>query len=188
MTADWPVAIDAVVETVATTRGPDGAWALAALGLHPGDPVTARTWGRTRTRRNLEREGGGYVQFVRDPVVFVDAALAALDLDEPVHPAADAWVEVTAERLAEGTEGGTAWVDWALEPVEAVVVREAVPTLERGVAAVVEATVAASRLDVPAYDADALRERLAHHRDVVARCGGPREREAMARLDDLVDG
>ena len=188
MTADWPVAIDAVTESVVTTRGPAGTWQLAALGLRPGDPVTARTWGRTRTRRNLERAGGGTVQYVRDPVAFVDAALAARDVESRVLDAADAWVEVAAERLEAGSEAGTGWVDWALEPVEAAVVREAVPTIERGFNAVVEATVAASRLDVPAYDEAALRARLDHHRAVVERCGGDREREAMARLDGLVDG
>ena len=188
MTAGWPVDVDAVVESVVTTRGPEGRWQLAALGLRPGEPVTARTWGRTRTRRNLEREGTGVVQFVRDPVVFVEAALAARDVDERVLDAAAAWVAVEATRLDAGREGGTAWADWSLEPVEAAVVRESVPTVERGFAAVVEATVAASRLGVPAYDDAALRERLDRHRAVVERCGGPRDREAMARLEALLDG
>ncbi len=188
MTAAWPVELRGLTETVVTTRGPEGRWNVAALGLHPGDPVTARTWGRTRTRRNFEREGGGVVQFTRDPVVFVDAALAVREADEPVLPSADAWVEVAVERLGGGTEGGTGWVDWALSPVEAGVERESVPTIERGFNAVVEATVAASRLDAPAYDTGVLRERLARHRALVERCGGPRDREAMRRLDELVDG
>ena len=41
----------------------------------PFDPVTATTYGRTRTWRNFRERGGGYVQFTRDPVDFVEAAL-----------------------------------------------------------------------------------------------------------------
>ncbi len=74
--ADWPVALSGVTESVVTTLGPNGRWNAAALGLFAGDPVTARTWGNTRTKRNFHRRGEGYVQFVDDPVVFTDAALS----------------------------------------------------------------------------------------------------------------
>lgn len=187
MTAGWPVELRGLTESVVTTPVPGEGWALAALGLRPGDPVTARTWGATRTRTNLDREGRGFVQFTRDPVVFVEAALAAATVDEPVLDAAAAWAEVSAERLDAGSDAGTDWVDWALHPVESARVRQSVPTIERGGNAVVEATIAASRLDVPGYDDTALRERLARHRAIVERCGSPRDREAMARLDELVD-
>lgn len=188
VTEDWPVALDGVTESVVATPSADGQWAVAALGLRPGDPVTARTWGDTRTRQHFERAGRGIVQFTRDPVVFVEAALGAETVDEPVLDAADAWIEVVVERAEAGREAGTDWVDWTLDPAESVVVRETVPTIERGLNAVVEATIDASRLGVTAYDEDDLRSRLARHRDVVERCGSPRDREAMARLDALLDG
>lgn len=187
MTAEWPVALRGLTESVVTTRGPDGRWNVAALGLEPGEPVTARTWGRTRTRRNFEREGGGVVQFIHDPMTFVEAALAISETDTPVLDTAAAWVEVDVERLGDGTESGTGWVDWALHPVDAAVEREAVPTIERGFNAVVEATVDASRLGVAGYDETALRDRLARHRAVVERCGSDRDRAAMDRLDELVE-
>lgn len=187
MTDGWPVELRALTESVVTTRGSNGRWNVAALGLHPGEPVSARTWGRTRTRRNFERESDGVVQFTRDPLAFVEAALDVREVDEPVIGAADAWVEVAVERIDAGRESGTEWVDWALSPVEFVVRRRVVPTTERGFNAVVEATVDASRLDVPAYDDGALRDRLARHRAIVERCGSPRDREAMRRLADLVD-
>ena len=187
MTAGWPVDLDGLTEAVVTTPAPDSGWHLAALGLRPGEPVTARTWGRTRTRANFERVGEGVVQFVSDPVVFVEAALAAPTVEEPVVEAADAWVEVTVDRLDAGVEAGTEWVDWGLEPGSSGVEREAVPTIERGFNAVVEATVCASRLGVPGYDRAELTDRLARHRAVIRRCGGPRDREAMERLETLVD-
>ena len=208
----WPAPLRGVTETVTTTRGPEGRWNVAALGVRapadggdpategpasgasgasapggPGSdaPATARTWGRTRTRGNFERRGEGYVQFVDDPLVFVQAALGVAERDEPVLPDAAAWARVTARRRAEGVTDGTEWVEWTLRPVEAVVRERRVPTINRGFGAVVEATVWASRLGVEGYDEADLRERLDFLADVVDAAGGERERAAFERLREL---
>jgi hypothetical protein len=184
----WPVALRGVTESVVTTLGPNDRWNVAALGLHapaePGDPVTARTYGRTRTWRNFTERGGGVVQFTTDPRTFVDAALTVRETDDPVVETADAWVEVTVEEVGSETEGDTVIRTWALDPVESAVRRERVPTINRGFGAVVDAAVAASRLDVPGFDTAELLDRLAYFADVVDRCGGPAEREAFARIDE----
>ena len=180
--AGWPVPIRGVTESVIATKGPNGRWNLAALGLHAGDPVTARTYGNTRTRRNVERRGGGVVQFVADPRAFVDAALTIREEAEPVLPSADAWVEVEATFVGAREEDGTTIREWELSPGEGEVVREGPTTINRGFGAVVEATVAASRLGVAGFDDATLRERLDRLASVVARCGGAREREAMDRV------
>ncbi|WEL20897.1 DUF447 domain-containing protein [Halorhabdus sp. BNX81] len=187
MSDGWPVELRGITESVVTTRGPDGTYNVAALGLSAGDPVTATTWGQTRTRQNFEREGEGYVQFTRDPVDFVEAALTVREIDEPVLPTADAWARVTTEEIDTGTEDGTEWVKWRLDPIESAIERETVPTTNRGYAAVIEATVAASRLGVPAYDDDRLAARLAYFSDVIERCGGEREQVAWQRLEGAVD-
>ncbi len=178
----WPVELSGVTESVVTTRGADGRWNLAALGLFAGDPVTARTWGDTRTRRNFHREGEGYVQFTRDPVTFVDAALSIVEIEEPIVEGVDAWVRVEARSAETGVDGGTRWERWELRPVDAGVRHRRVGTVDRGVAAVVEATVAASRLNVPAYDDDPLETILEHCVSVVDSAGDDRAREAMARV------
>jgi len=187
----WPLALRGVTESVVTTLGPNDLWNVAALGLHAPegppptaeDPVTATTWGNTRTRRNFHRQGGGVVQFVSDPRAFVDAALTIREVDEPVLPGAHAWAEVRAERVDAGEEGDTRWEEWRLHPVAAAAPDPVVPRINRGFAAVIEATVAASRLDVPAYDTDDLLARLRWLADVVDRCGGRPERAAFATLD-----
>jgi hypothetical protein len=187
--ARWPVALRGVTESVVATLGPNDRWNQAALGLHApdggDDPVTAVTWGKTRTRGNFERRGGGVIQFTTDPREFVDAALDVTETDDPVRAGAAAWVEVDAERIESGTDEGTEWVRWALTPRESTVCEPTVPTINRGFYAVVDATVAASRLDVPAYDTEALLDRLAYFAETAERCGGPAEREAFARIDDL---
>ena len=196
---DWPVRLRGVTESVVTTLGPNELYNVAALGLNaPSDDRTptptadrpharARTWGRTRTWRNFEERGEGYVQFTRDPVLFVDAALDIRETEHPVLADADAWVRVDVERIDAGSEGGTQWVDWRLVPVECEVRRRVVPAFDRGYAAVVEATVAASRLDVDGYDTDTLRERIDYFERVATRCGGPAEQAAFERFHELVD-
>ncbi|SDQ19083.1 DUF447 domain-containing protein [Halopelagius longus] len=198
----WPVELRGVTESVVTTLGPNDLWNAAALGLHAPDEsedgdggnegddgdcgvVTATTWGNTRTRRNFHREGGGVVQFVSDPRTFVDAAMTITESESPVSDDAHAWVEVEAERIDAGESGGTRWEQWELRPVESAVVAETVPTINRGFAAVVEATVAASRLDVPAYDTGELLARLRYFADVVETCGGAAEREAFATVEEV---
>ncbi|KDE60300.1 hypothetical protein EL22_02945 [Halostagnicola sp. A56] len=210
--AEWPVTLEGVTETVVTTLGPNGRWNAAALGLfaepEPADwdkygtgtkhqhaneasehdiSVTARTWGNTRTRRNFHRQGVGYVQFTRDPVDFVDAALSIFELEEPTLESADAWVRVSVERIESGTEDGTRWEAWRLDPLESAVETEIVPTINRGFGAVVEATVAASRLGVEGYDESVLRDRLEYYESVVDRAGSDREREALSRVHERVN-
>lgn len=182
---DWPIDLEGVTETVVTTRGPEGRWNAAALGVHGGSPVTARTWGHTRTRQNFERRGSGYVQFLADPEVFVDAALGISEHEEPILDATAAWTQVTVDRVTDGTEAGTSWVDWALYPEETTVSTRTVPRLRRGTAAVVEASVAASRLDVGAFDRETLSDRLDFFAEVVQRCGDDAEKRAMARIHSL---
>lgn len=188
MTAsDWPAEIVGVTESVVTTLGPNDRWNVAALGLFAGDPVTARTWGRTRTRRNFETEGDGYVQFVHDPVDFVDAACSIREVETPILERADAWANVEVEAVGHGTEDGTEWVKWELVPIDSAIERERVPTTNRGYSAVIEATVAASRLDVPGYDTETLLDRIEYFERVIERCGGPRERTALDRFHEHVD-
>lgn len=185
--AEWPVDLRGVTETIVATKEPAGRWNVAALGVHAGHPPTARTWGHTRTRRNFWREGGGVVQFTRDPVRFAEAALGTIEREDPVLDVANAWVEVEVASVEAGESGGTDWEEWALWPVDTGVERRGVAATNRGYFAVVEATVAASRLDVDAYDTATLLDRLEYFAGVVERCGGAREREAMETVADVTE-
>ncbi len=184
-TAEWPVSLRGVTESVVATLGPNEEWNFAALGLHAGDPATARTWGRTRTRRNFHERGEGVVQFLSDPVVFTESALSILERSSPIHPTVEAWARVAVEQVGEGESNGTVWEEWELTPIEAGIESRTVPTTNRGYGAVIEATVAVSRLSVDAYDTDELTERLDYFERVVETCGGERERKAMARIGEL---
>lgn len=184
----WPISWDGIIESVTTTQQPDGAWTVAALGIHPGESTrTARTWGMTRTRRNLERTGEATVQLVTDPVVFTRAALERWSCEEPILSEAAAWIAVEAHRIEEGVEDGTQWVDWGLRPVESDIRKRSVPLPNRAQAAVIEMTIAASRLTVDGYDPEELDDRLRYAADVARRCGGSRERAAVRRIESHLD-
>lgn len=189
--ADWPVSITGVTESIVATLGPNELWNMAALGLNaPADekaPVTARTWGRTRTWRNFTERGSGVIQFTTDPREFVDAAVRIREEDSPVLPGADAWVEIDAIQTDSGEQGNTKWVDWELTPVNATVRRRQIPTINRGFGAVIDATVAVSRLDVETYPTDVLLSRLVYFAETVEKCGGHNERAAFAKLDAVTD-
>ncbi len=185
--AEWPVDLGGVTESLVTTLGPNDLWNIAALGVHAGDPVTATTWGNTRTRGNFRRNGRGYVQFAYDPELFVDAALSIRERSEPVLDEADAWVEVSVESRGVEDDEGTTIEHWALRPVDSAVVERHARTTNRGYYAVIEATVAASRLEVDAYDTETLVDRLTYFESVVDSCGGPREQAAFERLSELID-
>lgn len=185
--SEWPVAFDGIAETVTLTPEPDGRWNVAALGVRAGEPATARTWGETVTRRNFEREGRGVVTFVDDPVLFVEAALTDRKVEDRRVDGVAAWVEVSVEESDRGTSGGSTWVDWALVPADGAVVRRSVPVTNRGFNAIVEMTVAASRIGVPVYDDETLRGRLTHFEDVVTTCGGEREERALEVLRAVAD-
>lgn len=191
----WPVGLAGVTETIVATRGPDGAWNQAALGIEPADAASveagttsaglAHTFGRTRTRRNFTAGRAAYVQFTVDPVDFVEAALGDFETDAPILEATGAWAEVDPVEQSRHTDRGTSIVAWSLRPRGSRVRAQSVPTLSRGRSAVVEGTVAASRLDVEGYDDGALLERLQRLEAVVERTGDARSQAAFDRIDDL---
>lgn len=188
----WPIELSGVTESIVTTHGPNDRWNVAALGLFSeheqrAHRVTARTWGRTRTWRNFHERGEGYIQFTRDPLDFVEAACSIREEDTPILDTSDAWVRVSVESIDAGTNGETEWEQWELSPIESSVERRVVPTINRGYYAIIEATIAASRLDVPEYDTDKLRERIAYFERVVDRCGSEREQTAWNRFEELIE-
>ena len=184
---EWPFRYDGIVESVASTRQPDTTWNIAALGVYPGkNEICATTWDRTRTRRNLEASGKCFIQVTSDPVVFARAALETWTRSKPVLPEAAAWVEAEANRIDSGFDGETEWVEWSLTPEFATINERQVPIPTRGRAAVIEMTVAASRLGNDAFEDEPLRDRLDYFAGVAEKCGGEAERRAVERIMDIL--
>lgn len=175
----WPFSTDGIIETIITTEQPDGTWNVAALGIRPDKTAhTAVTWGNTRTRRNLERTKHGYVQSLTDSMDFARAALDRWTVSDPILENAAAWVSVQADMIDTGASAGTDWAEWTLKPQHCEIRERHVPVPSRGFPAVIEMTIAASRLGVSTYDQTHLVERLRYFADVATTCGGETDRTA----------
>jgi len=194
----WPVRLSGVTETIVATRGPNDRWNQGMLGISPPDDdgtaiesgetaaASARSFGRTRTRRNLDAGRTAYLQFTTDPIDVVDAALTTFETAAPMLAATDAWTRISGETLGRSNEGDTEILTWAVHPIESAVRERTVATIDRGRAAAIEATVPASRLDVDQYDEAALLDRLEALEAVVETAGDERTRAAFDRIDDHV--
>ena len=184
----WPFSTTGIIESVITTEQADGSWNVAALGVHTdGSTYSAKTWGETRTRVNLSRTNYGYVQTITDSMDYARAALDRWTVDDPILPSAAAWVSVETAKTETGSTNGTTWVKWILHPEHSEIKERHVPTPTRGFPAVVEMTIAASRLGVPSYDQDLLVERLDYFNDVVKTCGTQQDREAANWILSTID-
>jgi len=178
----WPVTFNGVTETVIATPNDNGSWNQAAFGVHAGDPPWGRSWGKTTTHQNLVRAGTGVIQYPTDPVAIVEAALGTYVTDGPVLTTAAGWVTIEATIQDRGTDGGTAWTEWALTPKAYGIRERTIPTLRRAQTAVIEAAVAASRLDVDAYNRRQLEATLKRATTTVDRTGTEREQAAIDRI------
>jgi hypothetical protein len=170
-----------IVETVTTTRNPDGTVNCAAMGVEWGErEIVIKPFARTRTLRNLRATGTAVVNLTDDILLFAQAALG--DPGPPV-------------RAAEAIDGAVladacSWREVEVEAIEAGGPRARVVTrvvghgrgrefigFNRACHAVLEASILASRARLlPAQD---IRAELARLSVLVDKTAGAREREAM---------
>lgn len=178
---------DGINEIIATTEGEKGAPNAAPLGLiREGDRLSVRLFVGSHTRENILTRGKFVANVSHDPMLFVETALG--DIPEDMFVLRDG--EVTL-RDAE------AWALFKCEPtdldislpeaefVKGEVLRREFRAMNRGVNLVVEAAVAATRY--VALRSDLYLEEIFRIRRIVGRCGGPREIEAMDRLEELME-
>ncbi|MGB3943160.1 MAG: DUF447 domain-containing protein, partial [Methanothrix sp.] len=178
---------DGINEIIATTEGEKGAPNAAPMGLiKEGDRLSVRLFVGSHTRDNVLAGGKFVANVSHDPILFVETALG--DIPEDMFVLRDG--ELTL-RDAE------AWALFKCEPkdldislpeaefVRGEVLRREFRAVNRGVNLVVEAAVAATRY--VALRSDIYLEEIFRIRRIVGRCGGPKEIEAMDRLEELID-
>jgi hypothetical protein len=169
-----------IVETVTTTRNPDGTINCAAMGVEWGEEaIVIKPFAGTRTLRNLRATGAAVVNLTDDILLFAQAALgdprpptrAADAIDGAVLADACSWREVEVDSIEEGERARV---------VTRVVGRgrgREFIGFNRACHAVLEASILASRVRrLPAEEIRAELERLSV---LVDKTAGPREREAM---------
>ena len=176
-----------ISEVIATTR-----LNAAPIGIHCRESdLSAVLFKGSHTPENVAKEGWLVANVVQDPILFVRTAFDDLPASSFVPIPELGW-----DRLS-GADGYVACAaEVARETPEALLVRLSVVGEEvltsrclpfnRGRCAVIEATVHATRF---------LRNRdpwlfrlITHHAQVVRRCGGPDELEALRLLEQHLEG
>jgi hypothetical protein len=170
-----------IVETVTTTRNPDGTVNCAAMGVEWGEQeIVIKPFTRTRTLRNLRATGTAVVNLTDDILLFAQAALG-----DP-HPPTRAAEAIGGAVLADACS----WREVEVEAIEHDGPRARVLTrvvgrgrgrefigFNRACHAVLEASILASRARL--LPADEIRAELARLSVLVDKTAGAREREAM---------
>jgi hypothetical protein len=170
-----------IVETVTTTRNPDGTVNCAAMGVEWGEEaIVIKPFAGTRTLRNLRATGAAVVHLTDDILLFAQAALG--DPRPPTNAAAAVDGAVLADACS--------WREVEVEAIEADGPRARVRTrvvgrgrgrefigFNRACHAVLEASILASR--VRRLPAERIRDDLARLSVLVDKTAGPRERAAM---------
>lgn len=178
---------DGINEIIATTENEKGVFNAAPLGLiKKGDLLSVRLFVGSHTYDNILAGGKFVANVSHDPMLFVETALNDISDDEFVMRVgelilkdAETWALFKCEPKN---------LDIALPDVEFVkgeVLKREFRAVNRGINLVVEAAVAATRY--VALKSDIYLEEIFKIRRIVNRCGGPREIEAMDRLEELIE-
>jgi hypothetical protein len=178
---------DGINEIIATTESELGVFNAAPLGLiKKGDLLSVRLFVGSHTYENIMAGGKFVANVSHDPMLFVETALN--DIPE------ERFVERDGELTLKDAEAWALFkceprnLDIALPQVEFVkgeVLKREFRAVNRGINLVVEAAVAATRY--VALKSDLYLEEIFKIRRIVNRCGGPKEIEAMNRLEELIE-
>jgi hypothetical protein len=175
---------EGINEVIATT------WSNAApMGIILRDGVYRMVLFRgSHTAMNVERWGWVVANIIHDPVLFVQTAFDDLPqsafVEEDVEgflvhrlPEVEAWIAFDAAIEHRARESMTV----SLSPMKEVSLSPLIHPVNRGYNSVIEAAVHGTRY-LWNRDTEILRL-IDHHRNIIRRCGGPRELEALGLIE-----
>jgi len=170
-----------------TTISPDGIPNAAPIGLHMKDGRFFARIYNSKTLENILSNKAAASNIVDDPFLFVESALSDTNPDNfdliggfPVLKNALGWIIFNCKiRMGETISVVE------LTPVDAQIKHRQIHPINRGFNAVIEATVEATRY-VVMHDKKSL-DRIEYYDTIVHKCGGPREKDAMKLLFDLIE-
>ncbi len=178
---------EGITEVIAVTK--DNAAPMGII-VKPGMSPRMVLFKGSKTVANILEYGWVTANFVSDCYLYPQYAFSDVAADDLAEVfvggimmqrllAADAWMAFRTTVLHETEE--TYYID--LLPVASEYVREEPHPVNRGFNSVIDATVHATRY-VYTKD-DRLRDLIEYHLGIVAKCGGPREREAGKLLREI---
>ena len=186
--------LNGISEVIATTRSESGVPNAAPIGIirnnrshSGGDRICARLFSGSHTRQNVIETGEIVANTIHDPVIYVESTFGDLDPDMFEYPDnggcpalkhADAWLLFECRQ----SNGNL----FELTPVKGVVCNKPITSVNRGFSAVIESLVHATRYQLkrdPKYF-----DLIGHYDRIVQICGGTREKEAILKLKEIMEG
>ena len=188
---------EGISEVIVTTKSAAGTPNAAPIGIiTTADDDGARAhqvklYRGSQTLANVLETGTLAANVTSDAVLFVETAFDDLPREcftdfagLPVLREAASWIIFTSELVEERPQ----YLRFHLCPQAAKINRKEVKAINRGLNAVIEATVLATRLRIATEkrERQELRQELERCAAIVAKCGGTRENQALAILREKV--
>ncbi len=184
--ADFGI-LDGISEVIATTRSDSGIPNAAPIGIiRNRDRLCVQLFSGSHTRQNAARTGKIVANITHDLMMYVECTFEdpgpeAFEypggMDYPVLKRASAWILFECNQ----SKGNM----FELTPIRGVIHDKPMLCINRGKNAVIEALVHATRYRLNG-DAQYL-DLIEHYDRIVQRCGGDREKEAIARLKEIME-
>ncbi|NYT01054.1 MAG: DUF447 family protein [Methanocellales archaeon] len=175
-----------ISEVIATTLSESGEPNAAPIGIISDGNLSARVYTNTQTYANIKATKKMVANIVDDPLLFVLSALMKIPLDEirmeegyPALKSAKAWVLFECI-----IEDSPQCATLNLRPLKKKVLKRPIQPVNRGFNALIEATIYATRY-LAMKDQKYLRW-IEHCEEIVIKCGGEREKEAMCKLKEFL--
>ncbi|NOQ34228.1 MAG: DUF447 family protein [Methanosarcinales archaeon] len=179
--------LDGISEVIATTKSDSGIPNAAPIGIiRNRDRLCVQLFPGSHTRQNAARTGQIVANIIHDLVMYVECTFGdpgpeAFEypggMDYPVLKRTSAWILFECIQ----SKGNR----FELTPVRGMIRDKPMLCINRGKNAVIEALVHATRyrLNGDAQYLDLIR----HYDKIVQRCGGSSEKEAIARLKEIME-
>jgi len=184
--ADFGI-LDGISEVIATTRSDSGIPNAAPIGIiWNRDRLHVQLFPGSHTRQNAARTRKIVANITHDLMMYVECTFEdpgpeAFEypggMDYPVLKRASAWILFECNQ----SKGNM----FELTPIRGVIHDKPMLCINRGKNAVIEALVHATRYRLN-EDAQYL-DLIGHYDRIVQRCGGDREKEAIARLKEIME-
>ncbi len=188
---------EGISEVIVTTKSAAGTPNAAPIGIisqstKKGERSYFVTlYKGSQTLANVLETGRLAANVTSDAVLFVQTAFEDLPQEcfkdfagMPVLTEANAWIVFSSDLVEERPQ----YLRFHLRSPAVKITRREVKAINRGLNAVIEATVLATRLEMATseQERDTMRREMQRYASIVATCGGPRENQALAILQAKV--
>jgi len=179
---------EGISEVIVTTRSASGTFNAAPVGIiATTNEQFVKLYKSSRTLSNVQETNKLAANVTSDAVLFVKAAFDNLDKSHfsslsgfPVLKEANSWIIFQAVLAEKSTEYSL----FQLTPIAVKINRKELKAINRGLNAVIEATILATRYLIvnDECEKEEIKKQMERYAKIVEKCGGRSEKEAIRIL------